>query len=828
MAAGGNLCDVRTEETLKIRIGEAKNLQPRKEPRYSRNCYCIVTLDQEEVFRTATVEKSLCPFFGEDVHFEVPRNFRTLSFYLFDTDLIGKDTVLGKVAIKKDIVQNYHTDTWLPLVHVEPDTEVQGRINLEIKQYEFIPDTDENEFSNTPKLSVRILECTDLFGCNGNGTFSDPYVNVSIQGPLSRSEPKKTKVKKRTLNPKFEESFLFEIPPDDVESLVLRCAAWSASLIGEDIFLGEVRVPLSKCDLSSTHEGWYWLGPREDKSEPPSKQDLGSLRLRVCHTEDHVFPSNFYDPLREAILGIKDGQDVRTMAAHILGELVKDKGTVARSFVRVFSHHDQVVDFIKLVVDHEVRSTKDPNTLFRGNSLATKSVDEFMKHAGMYYLHDTIKCLVDEIYDDRKHCEIDPAKLREAESLEANLVNLRGYVNRIFAAITCSAMACPTVMCQVFHNIKETATMKFPDDNDVCYTSVSGFVFLRFFAPAILNPKLFQMRNEHPDPQTSRTLTLISKAIQSLGNVVSSVLCGQVKEPYMETLKSVILDQEHITAVKRFLEVISSPSRAQGLPVDSTIVLKEGMLSKRAQGRSHLVFKNNRKRFFVLTNKGLSYSKDKTKATLGHIPVSDILGAERLGEASFHMKLMVQIIQPDKLLYIQASNTVAEREWIRALRRVCQSNPHRAKKYHPEAYVGGKWLCCKERAEKSEGCTPITEVPQPKCVNVAIDCDREMERIHSLFLVYLEKLDELQSECESQCENCTVERTDPELWKQRLMAINDIRSHVISLEQEHKQHRKITHRLTRHGSKELKIWELEGRQLSKMSLGTDSRISRSF
>ena len=41
-------------------------------------------------------------------------------------------------------------------------------------------------------------------------------------------------------------------------------------------------------------------------------------------------------------------------------------------------------------------------------------------------------------------------------------VNLRGYVNRIFAAITCSAMACPTVMCQVFHNIKETATMKFP------------------------------------------------------------------------------------------------------------------------------------------------------------------------------------------------------------------------------------------------------------------------------------------------------------------------------------------------------------------------------
>jgi len=41
---------------------------------------------------------------------------------------------------------------------------------------------------------------------------------------------------------------------------------------------------------------------------------------------------------------------------------------------------------------------RDPNTLFRGNSLATKAVDEFMKHAGMQYLHETIKHLVDEVH----------------------------------------------------------------------------------------------------------------------------------------------------------------------------------------------------------------------------------------------------------------------------------------------------------------------------------------------------------------------------------------------------------------------------------------------
>ena len=32
----------------------------------------------------------------------------------------------------------------------------------------------------------RIVQCTDLHGYSGNGTFSDPYVSVTIQGPLSR------------------------------------------------------------------------------------------------------------------------------------------------------------------------------------------------------------------------------------------------------------------------------------------------------------------------------------------------------------------------------------------------------------------------------------------------------------------------------------------------------------------------------------------------------------------------------------------------------------------------------------------------------------------
>ena len=38
---------------------EAKKLPPPHELRHSRECYIVVALDQEEIYRTATVDKSL-------------------------------------------------------------------------------------------------------------------------------------------------------------------------------------------------------------------------------------------------------------------------------------------------------------------------------------------------------------------------------------------------------------------------------------------------------------------------------------------------------------------------------------------------------------------------------------------------------------------------------------------------------------------------------------------------------------------------------------------------------------------------------------------------
>lgn len=40
---------------------------------------------------------------------------------------------------------------------------------------------------------------------------------------------------------------------------------------------------------------------------------------------------------------------------------------------------------------------RDPNTIFRGNSLTSKCIDETMKLAGKHYLQVTLKPIIDEV-----------------------------------------------------------------------------------------------------------------------------------------------------------------------------------------------------------------------------------------------------------------------------------------------------------------------------------------------------------------------------------------------------------------------------------------------
>uniref|UniRef100_A0A8K9Y1A5 RAS p21 protein activator 3 n=1 Tax=Oncorhynchus mykiss TaxID=8022 RepID=A0A8K9Y1A5_ONCMY len=757
------------------RLTTAKNIPPYPGPNRMRDCYCTVNLDQEEVFRTKIIEKSLCPFYGEDFYCEIPRSFRHLSFYIFDRDVFRRDSSIGKVAVKKEDLQRYHgKDTWFPLRHVSADSEVQV-------------------FS-----LCSVLECQGLPIVNGQ---CDPYAAVSLLGP-SRSEAKKTKVKRKTNNPQFDETFYFEVRGGWCYLSTVRVDLWNASnLKFGDEFLGGVRVPLRALGQAGVHDAWYFLQPRDNGGKPVKVDELGSLRLNIVYTEDHVFPSDHYGPLRDLMLTSANVKPVSASAAHILGEVCREKQEAAIPLVRLFLHYGNILPFLSAVAHAEVNRTQDPNTIFRGNSLTSKCIDETMKLAGNHYLQVTLRSMIDEICTDHKPCEIDPVKLKESENLETNRENLRQYVDRIFNMITTSGVRCPTVMCDIFFSLRESAATRFEVDQDVRYTAVSSFIFLRFFAPAILSPNLFQLRPHHPDPATSRTLTLISKTIQTLGSLAKSK-SASFKETYMAAFYDYFNEQKYGDAVKN--TSLSDYLSWRSLPpsVNHPFLLLSRFMIKRAQGRNRFGMKNFKKRWFRLTNHEFTYHK--TKGNDWRIPIENILAVERLEEESFKMKNMFQVIQPERALYIQANNCVEARDWIDILTKVSQCNRKRLSTYHPSAYLNGHWLCCKMSADTEPGCTPCTG-GLPANIQLDVDGDREAERIYCLFSTYMDKLVNMQEACGSRSVYDGPEQEEYSCFliddpRETYKTLRVIISSVQTLEQQHTKYKRDMFRKTKIGS----------------------------
>uniref|UniRef100_A0A671LM82 Ras GTPase-activating protein 2-like n=1 Tax=Sinocyclocheilus anshuiensis TaxID=1608454 RepID=A0A671LM82_9TELE len=724
-----------------LSAGEAKNLGPSSGPNRLRDLctFCTISLDQEEVYRTKVYEKSVSPFYGEDFYFEIPRPFQCLSFYVYAKSMFQiRDLPVGKVAIRKEDLYKYcGKENWFQLQPVDPHSEVQGKVHLEMKLNELITENG----SICQQLVVQIIACQGLPLISGQNC--DPYATVTLVGP-ARWVYKH--FEKKTSDPQFEETFHFEVTrsssykgrshfhveEEDIEKLEIKVELWNNGNLAQDVFLGETRVSVKILRNDHIHRAWYLLQPKGNgtKSKP---DDLGSLRLKVTYTEDNVLPSACYTALRNLMLKSPDVKPISASAAHVLGDICRESvGYEALlPVVRLLLHHNRLLPFLTSVAALELENTQEANTIFRGNSLATRCIDDMMKIVGRSYLTVTLKPVLNEIFESNKTCEIDPVKLKEGDNVEVNKENLQGYVQKVFTSITQSSSSCPPLMCDVFRSLRQLASKHFPADPHVQYSAVSSFIFLRFFAVAVLSPHTFQLRSHHPDPEISRTLTLISKTIQSLGS-------------WGSLSKNKLVRQ--LLVIRCFLDEISSNVSKESSGVEDSFVLKEGEVHKRAQGRKRIGKKNFKKRWLRVTNQELSYHKQKGKEALCVIPVKNILSVEKLEESAFNRKNMFQVIQSEKPLYVQAGNCVETNSWIEVLSQVSRCNPGRLSTFHPSAYVGGSWLCCKEPNESTPGCKPCTATVLAN-IQLDIDCDRETERIFSFFSSNRSRLQKMEDAC---------------------------------------------------------------------------------
>jgi hypothetical protein len=117
-----------------------------------------------------------------------------------------------------------------------------------------------------------------------------------------------------------------------------------------------------------------------------------------------------------------------------------------------------------------------------------------MRRLGKEYLEETIGERLRDVDESDPDCEVDPVRVHRSDDLERNWRNLIGLTSLFWKSIASSASRCPPELRRIFRHVRACAEDRYGDFlRSVTYSSVSGFLFLRFFCPAILNPKLFDL-----------------------------------------------------------------------------------------------------------------------------------------------------------------------------------------------------------------------------------------------------------------------------------------------------------------------------------------------
>ncbi|XP_043560748.1 synaptotagmin-like protein 2 isoform X4 [Chiloscyllium plagiosum] len=112
------------------------------------------------------------------------------------------------------------------------------------------------------EFQIYVSQCKDLAVVDEKKGRTDAYVKTYLLPDKARMGKRKTSVKRRNINPLYNEVLKYKIEKSVLLIQKLNLSVWHNDTLGRNSFLGEVNVDLASWDWSNRELNWYLLKSR--------------------------------------------------------------------------------------------------------------------------------------------------------------------------------------------------------------------------------------------------------------------------------------------------------------------------------------------------------------------------------------------------------------------------------------------------------------------------------------------------------------------------------------------------------------------------------------
>ncbi|KAL8606809.1 hypothetical protein ACOMHN_049638 [Nucella lapillus] len=247
--------------TLTLRVIRAEDL-PAKDLTGASDPYVRILMlpDKKHKLMTKVKKRNLNPHWNECFIFEGwPHNKlldKCIYLQVIDYDRFSKDDPIGETYVPlNEIDLSQGPVMWK---YLQPCKETRGKLGELLLSLCYQP--------SIGRLTVIVMKAKDLKAKDITGS-SDPYVKLWLSYGNTRVEKKKTAIKMSSLNPVFNESFIFNVPWDRLREASMEVTVMDFDRVGRNELIGKVNLSCRSGPMETRHWNDMAAKPRQQVAQ---------------------------------------------------------------------------------------------------------------------------------------------------------------------------------------------------------------------------------------------------------------------------------------------------------------------------------------------------------------------------------------------------------------------------------------------------------------------------------------------------------------------------------------------------------------------------------